>query len=109
MLYFMIMCILLSFSHFGRCFRRPKYPHELKSKLLELIELINTGKVHRVEWVHKGTVQIISFTEKSRAKVPGVHNIGINSENGIMLKHFWLDNTLHSVDTFAISKINPID
>jgi len=56
-------------------------------------------------WLHRGRLYLIHFGPNSRAKWSRNQRIGLNCENGILIKNRRIGNKNYNTDTFNISKL----
>jgi hypothetical protein len=76
-----------------------------KKRQEKIIIMVNEKLISELKWNFRGVVHTIILTDISIAKKPR-HRVGLGSEHGIMLKHFWLDGKLCNTDSFNAKNLS---
>lgn len=103
-LYFVFLFYVLYRYRLYLLYRYRLYWHDCDRRY-ELIALIHSKGIHAVEWHHRGKTLQLQLTKESVAKLSRNRGIGIGIQQGIILRHFWIEGKLHNTDTFSIQKL----
>ena len=82
-----------------------RYRTDRHDRRHELIALICSKGIRSLEWHHRGNILQLQFTSESVAKLSRNRGNGLGHDDGILIKHFWIEGKLHNTDTFSIRKL----